>query len=171
MVLAVAVVLVFPASAGAVELRFPDGRVAQPYQRWADQSPMPTPPGRIPVVTASCPGYEAVQGCTDDTTIWLAMRWRRERFVFFHELGHVFDARVMDTGARLTWSRIRRVTGPWLEWGEEGFADDYSRCSDRIGATMWGTLIPAPSLRRLKRVCSMIRRQAARHAVLFKRTH
>jgi len=100
-----------PAVAEArVSIREHTGKVAQPYAGWADRSPMRVPTGLVIVdhdVQASGtpppPDIQlegeitSVEGCTqwlDTPTIHLspALKGRERKRVFFHELGHVWDA-------------------------------------------------------------------------------
>jgi hypothetical protein len=149
-------VLALPASAQAVDLRFPDGRTAQPYTRWAAAARVPGPPLPVVTVVAQCPDYpddSAVWGCAGLNILYLNYERRRDRNAFFHELGHVFDFQVMSEDARST---VEKITG--APWDGERFADTYAVCAQNK--------LTGAALMQTRRVCSLIRRQARRHDVL-----
>jgi hypothetical protein len=140
------VVLTAPTSARATDLRFPDGRVAQPYQRWVDASPAPGPPGRYTINERPCFDRADANGCFYNRSIWLEPKVMPRRFpwLVFHELGHAFDAADMTPAARQAFAAING------RWEQEDFADAYAACATRSAV-------------RVRRVCSLLVRQARRN--------
>lgn len=160
--LAIALVtaLTLAGPAHAVTLVTPDGRAAQPYQRWAERLPVPTPNARVIVHGAACPGDADIPAAYRDSAVIyevaacgvlgagsarlyfdprLMPLERNQRHTFTHELGHVFDHLVLKDG----WARdkladlFRHMPGwssdPFLltEW----IADGYLACSLRARLT------------------------------------
>ena len=125
---------------------------------------MPTVSGHITVRLTGCPALPRAAGCVyreRPRTIYLRRGLRRPRSVLLHELGHLFDLRVMNNGDR---RRFRKVLGAherrW--WAgkiplAEQFAEGYSFCaattgSSRSHATRTTTTArPAASTRRSAR--------------------
>lgn len=167
------VVLVFAAPAEAVTLVTPDGQVAQPEQRWADEAKVPTAVATITVHREHCP--DSVEPtCASIGHIWIAPGWGT-RAIFFHELGHVFDYYALTDGDRSAFGAILHDRRPWrVEGGDapvERLADTYSMCARRrrMSAHYWtelrwdersfGPLLGGPrSAREYARACSFLRR-------------
>lgn len=149
--LALAVCLVIPSGASAVEIVNPDGSRAEPYQTWADRARATMPDGRFTIYqnVDGCGDWaifgSALGACTDSiATIWLHPRGctprSYRRFTscshrFYHELAHPFDRQFMDDAERAAFMSEFQLHGGWHEhdiWGsapEEVFADTYSMCA------------------------------------------
>lgn len=153
---AVAFALLVPASAEAqTTIIWPNGEVAEPYQRWIDHSVMPTYDGTVLLTddTSECDlDLSGVEGCARiDPLPWIVVDPARfgesaaeyrldKRWVTFHELGHIFDFTVMTDAEREEFERINRYPGEWEispdptapfegEPPREMFADAYANCS------------------------------------------
>jgi hypothetical protein len=145
---AVALLVAAPAGAGPtasgaraaadLSLAAPGGKpLGGPWQRWARASLMPTVGGRVTVRLGGCPALPRAAGCVYSKrphTIYLRRGVRRPRSVLLHELGHLFDLRVMNNRDRGRFRRIMRAT-PRRKWWAgriplaEQFAEAYSFCA------------------------------------------
>ena len=155
------------------------------YQQWADQSKVPVPPGAVSVVYSTrCPS-----ACTDGVdTIWLgtgADRWPsvrlygvpfgttgfvdQRRIAFLHELGHIFDERMLTVADRLAFDRIVRLARDWTappDAPADLFAQSYALASIN-GSRPKGPLNTIwygfdPSRAQLAQIVGLIRAAAAR---------
>ena len=118
---------------------------------------VPLPPRLPTVIYAPCPDNQDAAGCAAveitpdghggfvcadaDGCIWLADRG--DRFARAHELGHIFDAQVLDDRDRARFTRLLgfRRGRPWFSDDDraspgEVFADLYAEC--RLNITPWG---------------------------------
>jgi hypothetical protein len=164
--------LLAPAGAQATTLQLASGAARpQPYQAWVDRSAVPTPPGDVTVNLASCPGAPAWSAaCVNPATRIIHLgREGRDSVTLLHELGHVFDAYILDDAGRAQFQAITRRSGPWHAPAEtnppiEQFAEAYALCASypvlrRSRLAMYGYLATP---RRHARVCAVIRAAAAR---------
>jgi hypothetical protein len=97
---------------------------------------MPTVRGRVTVRLTGCPALPRAAGCVyrkRPHTIYLRGNTRRARAVLLHELGHLFDLRVMNNRDR---GRFRRILhAKRRKWWAgriplaEQFAEAYSFCA------------------------------------------
>ncbi len=130
-----------------------------PYQRWVNEAAVPTPSVTLTVVEEPCPGEEDLDvACTipEEATIWMDPRrvigrhgwWARE--VFYHEMGHNFDADVLSEAERAGFARLRGTRRQW-EYPEEStangnfgleevFADAYAGCALDLPDFLRGTI-------------------------------
>jgi hypothetical protein len=166
---AVALLAAAPA-AHAITVVGTDGAPAfDPFQRWADRSAMPTPPGKVTIDldTTTCDGAVA---CTTSLppTIWFGPL--ADRGDFLHELGHQFDYYVMTDASRASFMRIAGVRGPWRTDGanppHERFAEAYRMCAlnpRRPDEGQMGYLYE-PTVREHRRACALIQRTGKRPA-------
>lgn len=141
---------------------------SHPYQAWVDAAFVPTPDVQL---TVSEDVSVCEISCTDRTsTIYMQVTHTWDRFIFLHELGHVWDYNAMKPRQRVRFSRI--VGRPNLPWDtaeapglysglDEWFADTYAICAlrKRISPKIFGVnigdgVLDGPGLRR---VCGMIR--------------
>jgi hypothetical protein len=164
-----------PSADAAKPLRLFDlqGRpLAGPYGSWVRAAHVPLPPGRVRVSLGGCPRRADLVGCVvtrRPRTIHLRRDARRPRWVFLHELGHVFDLTVMDRADRRAFKRVhaRRGSGWWRGESPPGewFAEAYSLCarfgSKAAAARASTTYEYRPSARRHRASCRVIRRAAA----------
>jgi len=126
---------------------------------------MPTVIGRITVRLTGCPALRAA-GCVyrkQPRTIYLRRGLRRPRSVLLHELGHLFDLRVMNHGDR---RRFRKVLGAskrrW--WAgriplAEQFAEGYSFCarySRIVSIARYSNYHYRPTRRQHAKICALI---------------
>jgi len=117
-----------------------------PYQRWVDESAVPTPDVTIEVIETEaghgCPGRQFDYiACTApwERKIWIDEAGavsRRPREIFMHELGHNFDADVLPEWARERFDALEGLGGPWVITEEpqpmtpsEWFAETYAQCA------------------------------------------
>lgn len=139
---------------------------------------MPFPP-RFAIHHEPCPDYlPEISSCADQETaeIWLAPD--ASRFERWHELGHLFDAQVLDERARSWFTPLLGfpADAPWFEdYGNEfarampgeRFADAYAACALdlRPGGRLRGRLRVAdwetaygyqPTTRAHHRICNGI---------------
>jgi hypothetical protein len=166
--LALLLLLAVAPAAHAVTIVGADGApVFDPFQRWADRSAMPTPPGKVTVLLHTDVCGEAA-ACTTSLppTIWFGTD--ADRGDFLHELGHQFDYSVMTDSARASFMRIVGREGAWRSSGanptHERFAEAYRMCARdprRPDDSRMGYLYE-PSVRQHRRVCALIERTAAR---------
>lgn len=108
------------------------------YQRWVDTSHVPTPTGRVYVHNARCPvgGYVA---CAIRRTIYAPIANRRKpetsAFLFWHELGHVYDTQNTKQWQRAKYLLHTGLTWPWrtnppsYDSPAEHFARTYEACA------------------------------------------
>jgi hypothetical protein len=166
--LAAAMLAAAPASGDPdVSLTGPRGRSLHgSWERWARASLMPTVTGRITVRLTGCPALPRAAGCVyrrRPRTIYLRRGLRRPRSVLLHELGHLFDLRVMNNGDR---RRFRKVLGArkrrW--WAgkiplAEQFAEGYSFCarySRIVSIARYSNYRYRPSRWQHAKICALI---------------
>lgn len=145
------------ASAHATTVLFHDGRVAQPYQWWANNSHVaPTPRVVVTVHERSCPGEDvlACSGIQRNPFTFDLYLPTRNGLAFFHELGHVQWA-IYSRG-------IRHVFRTLIERSDEGYEEDfatgYSACALGIHwRTGMGMNTYSPTRTRHKLICRLIR--------------
>ncbi len=112
-----------------------------PYQRWADQSRMPTPEVVLAVsnnVERYCVGavlpIARVSGCASIGTNTIVLGRDVKRRAFYHELGHFFDRLVLTDPWRNEFAvLVGYPDRPWKNSGvdelQEIWANVYERCS------------------------------------------
>jgi hypothetical protein len=138
---------------------------------WIHQSKAPLVRGRVQIRRASCPGHPTFAGCVVSSrprTLYLKEGLTELRRVLYHELGHVFDLRVLNRRERAVFKRIVgiRRTG-WFRGGlppAEWFADGYAACALRRVLRRRGRPTPygySPTPRQHARACRLIRKAAA----------
>lgn len=138
--LALLVVVAWPAPAEGHEPRLvtSDGRPLRgPYQSWVHRSLMPKVPGPVTVYFSGCPGNRRFDGCVNKRRpSVIHLRPRAGRLLFYHELGHLFDYRLLTSADRLTFRRLTGAAPPaarsWRGGSNplsERFAEAYALCS------------------------------------------
>lgn len=114
-----------------------------PYQRWANESKVPTPVTTLRVVEGAGPCEDAI-ACTvpSEATIWFEGAAFGNRQTFYHELGHNFDYLVLPEWARARYiALLGREPQPWLEPTQlsrspnELFAESYALCAFQLRIT------------------------------------
>jgi hypothetical protein len=126
-----AVWLLFAASAQATTISCEP--CSAPYQRWTDEAREPLPVA-VTVVEDTGPCVLEVMACAEDDTVWISVA---SRGVFYHELGHLFDADLLPEWGRERFMELFGLEGPWrlsepLAYGpNELFADVYAQCALR----------------------------------------
>jgi hypothetical protein len=139
------------------------------YQRWIDRSRIPMVSGRVRIVLTGCPGRPKVVGCVFTRrlrTVYLRRGTPRIREVLYHELGHLFDLRLMSRGERRLYKRLigqrRRAWFGGVNPPAEQFAEAYALCAlrRRISRTAHGAYAFRTSPRRHAAACALIRRAA-----------
>ena len=138
--------------------------------RWLHAAKVPLVKGRVQVVRTGCPGHPNFDGCVFTKRpgrLYLAARLRNPRRLLYHELGHVFDLRVLNNAERRGFKRIMGIRRrgwyggvlPPAEW----FADGYAGCAYRARirrrqrTSAYGY---QPTARQHRRVCLLITRAA-----------
>lgn len=125
------------------------------WQRWADQSRIPTPTGQVTLRTEPCPvlfNGRAAIACILPNLRVIYVRldqrpWRKRALL--HELGHLIEHELATDNDRAAWAA---ATGrPWTI-ATELFADAYADCA----------LDPNESWRTVPGSCPWIRSIAAR---------
>ena len=168
-----ALLLAAPAALGHPPAPVDEGgrAVTGKLHRWMHQANVPLVRGRVQVRRADCPGHPLLVGCVFTArprTLYLSSRVRAPRLVLYHELGHVFDIRVLNGRERRAFKRIAGIRArgwyggalPPAEW----FADAYGACAaqrrlwHRSRATSYGY---GPTRRQHVRACRLSRRAAA----------
>ena len=157
-----------PASAAAeLSMTGPGGRaLGGSWQRWARASLMPTVTARITVRLQRCPALPRAAGCVyrrRPRTIYIRPGVRRPRSVLLHELGHLFDLRVMNNRDRGGFRRIMRA--PRRKWWEgkvplaEQFAEAYSFCARYariVSIAPYASYDYGPTRSQHRKVCALI---------------
>jgi len=147
------------------------GALGEPFAGWAREAHVPLPRGRVRVSLAGCPRRPDLVGCVvirRPRTIHLRREARRPRWVFLHELGHVFDLTVMRPRDRRAFKRAQgRPRAAWWRGGHplgEWFAEAYSLCarygSSTRAAQAATTYSYRPTARRHRASCAVIREAA-----------
>jgi hypothetical protein len=154
-----------------------DGAPAR-WRVWDLRSESPSPPGRVRVAYDAatwCPGGSPACVGREDQTIHVRRDSARNRHLWAHELGHVYDMRAMDVPERLTFMRL--IGMPGRGWTapiksdardifsvEEMFADVYAACSHQAVRSWYLTrgryyLFDGyrPTWSQLREVCRFIR--------------
>ena len=110
-----------------------------PYQRWAEQSNVPTPDVYLRLIEQTCPpeliGFAAACTQRDTFTIWMNPEGATKAR-FYHELGHNFDYYELGRWASRQFREIIEDDRSWrTKPGEIGlspheiFAEAYSECA------------------------------------------
>jgi hypothetical protein len=132
--------------------------------------------GRVVVRRVRCPARPAAAGCVytrRPRTIFLRPGLRDPRGVLLHELGHVYDLRVMNNRDRGRFRRIvgaRRSARKWWRGSRplaEQFAEAYSWCARYariVSIKRYSTYAYRPSARQHRRICALIVRAAGDRA-------
>ena len=162
------VLAVAPASGGPdVSFTGPGGRSLHgSWERWARASLMPTVSGRITLRLSGCPALPRAAGCVyrkRPRTIYMRSGVRRPRSVLLHELGHLYDLRVMNNRDRGRFRKVLRARKRAWWKGRiplaEQFAEAYSFCarySRIISISRYSTYDYAPTRRQHSKVCTLI---------------
>jgi hypothetical protein len=127
---------------------------------------MPTVGGPVRLRLVGCPALPRAAGCVyrkRPRTIYLKRGLRRPRSVLLHELGHLYDLRVMNNRDRGRFRKIMRARKqPWWKGKvplAEQFAEAYSFCARYqriVSISRYATYEYAPSRRQHTRVCRLI---------------
>jgi len=146
----------------------PKGRpLPGPYQGWVNRSKAPTVSGHVRIVLTGCPRRPSFSGCVftkRTNTIYLRRSARSPREVLLHELGHLFDLRVLGRADRRDFKRVMgRPRARWFRGVNppaEQFAEAYALCSlrRRIDRRVRGTYAFVSGPRRHRRSCAIINR-------------
>lgn len=130
--------LLLTGSAGATVI----GRgsdTSQPYAEWIAQAQVPTPDGKVWIHAEECPnwpGYSCARNprpLRNTASIWLRPNLRDPRYIFFHELGHVFDFLELRRSGREAFRAATGLAGQWRPELMEAFADAYRDCALGVG--------------------------------------
>ena len=169
----VAMLLAAPAVLGHPPAPVDEGgrAITGKIHRWLHQANVPLVRGRVQIRRSACPGNPLFVGCVFTArprTLYLRHDVRAPRLVLYHELGHIFDIRVLNGRERRAFKRIAGIRArgwyagalPPAEW----FADAYSACAARL--RLWrqarsSSYGYSPTRRQHMRACRLIRRAAA----------
>jgi hypothetical protein len=106
---------------------------------WLHQAKVPLVRGRVQVRRVPCPLSPRLAGCVlfaRPRTMYLSPNLYELRRIFYHELGHVFDLRVLNMRERRHFKRIVGIhRRGWFRGGlppAEWFADGYASCAVRL---------------------------------------
>lgn len=109
-----------------------------PYRAWVRQSKVPTVRGRVKVILSGCPGRPRLTGCVYSKRpkrLYLRRGTTQARAILYHELGYLFDLRVMNRRDRRDFKRlIGKPTSAWYRGTNppsEQFAEAYALCARR----------------------------------------
>jgi hypothetical protein len=138
---------------------------------WMHQAKVPLVRGRVRIRREACPGHPELAGCVFTLrarTFYMKPGVPDPRRLLYHELGHVFDFRVLNNRDRRRFKRILGIhSRGWMLGGlppSEWFADGYAACAirgrihRRARPTEYGY---APTRRQHARVCRLIRAAVA----------
>jgi hypothetical protein len=134
-----------------------------PYQEWADQSLIPTPPSAI-VVEDSPEGAHVIPPRTIHFYLGEVVRAEDPtlRALFLHEVGHVADFTMLRPKLRRAFARLFRFRPAfWYDVFGERFAMAYAFCAlgvpDPPTDYFWGYGYSPPAWRH-KRACALMQR-------------
>jgi hypothetical protein len=155
------------ASANDITLLAPGGRpLGGSWQRWARASLMPVVHGRITVHLSGCPALPRAAGCVyrkRPRTVYIRRHIHRPRAVLLHELGHLFDLRVMNNRDRGRFRRIMHASRRRWWAGRiplaEQFAEAYSFCAryrQIVAIGRFSTYHYRPSRSQHRSACALI---------------
>jgi hypothetical protein len=141
------------------------------WQRWADRSLVPTVKGRVTVHLTGCPVLPKAAGCVFNNRprdVYVRRGVQRVKAVFLHELGHLFDLRVMNNSDRGRFRRILRQPRKRRWWKgsiplAEQFAEAYSFCARYrtiVSIARFATYHYRPTPRQHVRGCALMRNAA-----------
>jgi len=150
----------------------PNGRpMPERWQRWARNSLVPLVEGRVRIFLSGCPRRPHAVACVytrRKRTVYINRRRAVLPVTLYHELGHLFDLRVMNNGDRRRFKKIvGRPRRPWYgganptsEWFGEAYAfcARYRRIRSVRSYAMYG-YNPTPAEH--EAACRLIRRAAA----------
>jgi hypothetical protein len=138
---------------------------------WIHQAKVPLVRGRIQIRRRGCPGHPSFAGCVFSErprVLYLKRGLQEPRRLLYHELGHVFDLRVLNQRERGVFKRIVGIRrSGWFRGGlppAEWFADGYAGCALRRQLNSQGPATPYgynPTPGQHARVCRLIRNAAA----------
>lgn len=173
---ALLVVCAFATPAQAIPLLVNGDTPAKTWQAMADKMAVPSPPSPVAIYFKKTP-YE-IRGCIHLALACADAAWieivpilrylsRGERIaayqmhydlkvpiqapILWHELGHVYDARILTTERRAEVNQLLRNKG---EWDSQLFADGYAICAAgttwkrRAAVAVWSDFETSPQLRR-----------------------
>lgn len=172
-----------PEAAGVLLVNEDGSPVGEPWQAWADSSLAPPPPGVVtftagvgPCGNPGCARWD--DGADGPGHIWVVPEAKNPRELLLHELGHIYDGRVMNDQARTDWKRAIgdhragwmltqtqpngntvSVCGPSCEW----FAEGYKMCAlygPHITEGVHGVYDYAAGPVRQRRGCRVLRKAA-----------
>lgn len=139
--------------------------------KWLHQAKVPLPQGRVQIIRGSCPGHPTFDACVitrQPGRIYMAVRLNQPRRLLYHELGHVFDLRVLNNRDRRAFKRIMGIRrNGWFKGAlppAEWFADGYERCAYRTRIRRRQRPTPygfRPTVRQHRRICLLVARAAA----------
>jgi hypothetical protein len=140
------------------------------WQRWVKRSLVPVVDGRVKVSLSGCPAHPSAVGCVYSTrlsTVYIDRRRAVLPATLYHELGHLFDWRVLNNRER---RRFKKLIGKsrqgWFKGRPqpaEQFAEAYSFCARyrRIRSVRaYATYGYDPSPRAHRAICTLIRNAA-----------
>lgn len=140
------------------------------WQRWARASLMPTVSGRVTLKLTGCPALPRAAGCVyrkRPRTIYMRAGLRRPRSVLLHEMGHLFDLRVMNNRDRGHFRTVMRARKRAWWSGRiplaEQFAEAYSFCGRYrtiVSIARYSNYHYRPTRKQHAKVCALIVRAA-----------
>ena len=98
-------------SASAVTLMVNGNTPSMRWQRYVERFYVPTAPGSVALYLSRCPWWPTDRdGCADAQGVWIAANVRDFGLVLRHELGHVFDIRLMTDATHNVYTKL------WEPW-------------------------------------------------------
>jgi hypothetical protein len=138
---------------------------------WMHQAKVPLVNGRVQIRRRACPSNPRVAGCVYSgrpRTLYMKRGLNEPRRILYHELGHVFDLRVLNRRERGIFKRIVGIRRRgWFRGGlppAEWFADGYASCAVRLRLRSRAPATPygyRPTRGQHARVCRLIVNAAA----------
>ena len=142
-----------------------------PMHTWLHQARAPLVRGRVQILVIGCPARPRFVACVyarRPSRIYIRPGLRNTRWALYHELGHVFDFRVLNNRER--W-RFRQILGirekRWFggrRRAAELFAEGYASCArfgSRRAARRHSVYGYRPSLRQHRATCRLLRQAVA----------
>jgi hypothetical protein len=141
------------------------------FHSWIHQAKTPLVRGRVQIRRGACPGHPSFRGCVFSNrprTLYLRRGLSDARRLLYHELGHVFDLKVLNRRERAAFKRVVGIRrSGWFRGAlppAEWFADGYAGCALRRRLRTQARPTPygyTPTPRQHARVCTLITRAAA----------
>ena len=145
--------------------------IGGPMHRWLHQARAPLVRGRVQVLVIGCPARPRFVACVyarRPSRIYIRPGLRNMRWALYHELGHVFDFRVLNNRERRAFRRIMGIREKHWFGGRrrpaELFAEGYASCArfgPRRATRRHSVYGHSPTGRQHRATCRLLRRAVA----------